>query len=241
MPKVLTPLRIVRSPGYREAAYAAIKEAILSRQFAPGEPLIEEQIATILNISRTPVREALAILQHEELLAPRNGRGLYVRELTREEFVAMFVANETVEPYLARQAAVLATEEQLAQIKSAIDDGKRAIAERDLVGALRSGRDFHRLVGFSAGNLPLMQFVTRNEEHTDLYLLNADRAVDVTGLDASNREHEAIYEAIVQRDPEAATRLVIFHSVSIRTRLAAFFNSARNEQSATQLVEIGAN
>jgi len=241
MPKVLTALRIERSPGYREAAYDAIKEAILSRQFAPGEPLIEDQIATVLSISRTPVREALAILQHEELLAPRNGRGLYVRELTREEFVAMFVANETVEPYLARQAAVLATSEQLGQIKDAIDHGKQAIAERDLAGALRSGRDFHRLVGVSARNRPLTQFVARNEERTDLYLLSADRAVDVTGLDASNREHEAIYEAIARRDPEATTRLVIFHSVSIRTRLAAFFNSAEDEQSMAQHVAIGAH
>src|ERR1700687_5932937 len=97
---------------FRKAAYQSIKEAILSGRFAPGEPLIEEQIASILQISRTPVREALAILEHETLIAPRQGRGLYVRGIARHEFIDMFVANEAVEPYLARQAAIAASETQ---------------------------------------------------------------------------------------------------------------------------------
>lgn len=226
MPKPLQPLFLDRAPRYREAAYAAIKEAILDRAFEPGRPLIEEQIAAALNISRTPVREALALLEHEELLAPRNGRGLYVRQITREEFVAMFVANEAVEPYLARNAARLATPTQLQEIKAVIERGYRAVADGDIVGALRSGRDFHRLVGRAAGNLPLTQFVVRNEERTDLYLLSSEKVIDVPGMEASNREHEAIFDALVQRDPEAAARLVIYHLQSVRERLSILFASA---------------
>src|SRR5690349_7249760 len=108
---------------YREAAYQSIKEAILSGTCAPGEPLSEEQIALALKISRTPVREALAILEHEQLIAPRQGRGLFVSPITPEAFIDMFVANEAVEPYLARQAALLATGEQLKHMQAAIDEG----------------------------------------------------------------------------------------------------------------------
>jgi DNA-binding GntR family transcriptional regulator len=91
-------LLAARAPTYREAAYAAIKEAILSGQIGPGQPLIEERLAALLDISRTPVREALAILEHEGLIAPVYRRGLYVCKLTRAEFVELFVANETVVP-----------------------------------------------------------------------------------------------------------------------------------------------
>src|SRR5919199_715404 len=164
MPKSLQPLYMERAPRYREAAYAAIKEAILARTFEPGQPLIEEQIAAALKISRTPVREALALLEHEALIAPRNGRGLYVRQITRAEFVALFVANEAVEPYLVRRAARLASTAQLQELKAAIAGGYQAVAADDIAGALRSGRDFHRLVGTAAGNAPLTQFVVRNEE-----------------------------------------------------------------------------
>ena len=106
--------RFRRTPTYRESVYAAIKDAILSGQLAVNQPLVEEQLAASLNISRTPVREALAVLQHEGFIGPSVGRGLYVLSLTHAEFVELFMANEVIEPYLARRAARLATAEQLA-------------------------------------------------------------------------------------------------------------------------------
>ena len=75
-------LHIDRSPTYREVAYTMIKDAILAGQLEPGQPLIEEKLAGLLKISRTPVREALAILEHEGLLTSFYKRGLYVHSVT---------------------------------------------------------------------------------------------------------------------------------------------------------------
>jgi DNA-binding GntR family transcriptional regulator len=222
----LQPITIAKTPRYREAAYSAIKEAILSGRFAPEQPLIEEQLAADLKISRTPVREALAILEHERLIGPRGGRGLYVRVLTRAEFIEMFVANEAVEPYLARRAALLATESQLQAMADALQRGLQAAEATDEAGFLRASRDFHRLVGDASGNATLAQFVLRNEEHTDMYLLNYGKVVDLASMRASIREHEAIYNAIAQRDPEAAARVAIYHAHSLRERFAALFNGS---------------
>ena len=229
MPRRLHPVFVQKAPRYREAAYTAIKEAILLGQFESGQALVEEQIADALTISRTPVREALALLEHENLIAPRFGRGLYVRELTREEFEAMFVANETVEPFLVRHAALRATQTQLTSIDQAIERGKQSAAAADIVGFLRSGRDFHRLVGAASGNVPLTEFVARNEERTDLYLLSYAKVVDVPGMNASNREHEAIFNAISRHDPEAAARLVIYHCQAVRERLSTLFSSEQED------------
>lgn len=218
-----------RAPRFREAAYAAIKEAILSGQIEAGAPLVEEKIAAELGISRTPVREALAILEHEGLLAPRGGRGLFIRELNREEFLDMFGANEVVEPYLARRAAVRATERDIAGIQSAIDRGRAAAANVDLFGSLRSGRDFHRCLGVAAGNESLTRFVVRNEEQTDLFLLSlGDRhLLDAAHMEASNQEHQDILDAIRHRDPDAASRLVIYHAQALRSRNAPLFRSGQ--------------
>lgn len=236
MGTVLRMLPARRAPRYREAAYAAIKEAILSGELAAGEPLIEERIAAALGISRTPVREALAILEHEGLIAPR-GRGLFIRELTREEFLDMFVANEVVEPYLARRAALHATETDIAAMQAAIDRGRAAAKAVDLHASLASGRDFHRYLGRAAGNVSLAHFVLHNEEQTDLFLLSLSDPdlLSADNMEASNREHQDILDAIRHRDPEAASRLVIYHAQSLRTRHGPLFRSAISRE--TSLVD----
>jgi DNA-binding GntR family transcriptional regulator len=210
-------------PRYREAAYIAIKDAILAGQLGPNQPLVEEQIATSLQISRTPVREALAILEHEGLIGPRNGRGLYVCAMTRAEFVAIFVANEAVEPYLVRRAALLATPAQVEELTATIARAQYSAADHDSPGFLRASRDFHRLVGEASGNIPLTKFVLRNEERTDMFLVSAGKLIDVANMEASNREHAAILGALAERDPESAARLVVYHAQSLRERFAEHF------------------
>lgn len=220
----MSPLTVERAPTFREAAYQAIKQAILAGELEPGQPLVEERLAARLQISRTPVREALAILEHEGLIAPILRRGLFVCRLSREQVVELFTANEAVEPYLARRAAFYATPEQLAALEATIRDGETCAEERDVAGFLRSGRVFHGGVGLAAGSPTLAQLVERNEERVDLFLMSYGKAVDVEMMRASNREHLAIFRAIASRDPDAAARLATYHAQSTRERFAALAN-----------------
>lgn len=213
-----------KAPRYRETIYHAVKEAILSGQLIPNQPLVEEQLAATLNVSRTPVREALALLEHEGFIGAHNGRGLYVRAVTHREFVEMFIANEAVEPYLARRAALMATPEQLAAIESAIDLAGACARQMDTAGFLRASREFHRLMGQAADNRPLTEFVVENEERTDMYLINAGKVVKQERMASSINEHRAILKALQDRDPEAAERLVIYHAQSLRERFTELFN-----------------
>lgn len=227
-------LNIPRAPRFREAAYTAIKEAILDARLSGDEPLVEERIAAALGISRTPVREALAILEHEGLIVARPGKGLFIRELSREEFFDMFSANEVIEPYLASRAALLATEEHLAALRKAIDHGVEAAQSVNLNHFLQSGREFHHWMAVATGNTSLRDFVVRNEEQTDLYLLSlGDPALISAGsMQTSNREHQDILDAIRQRDPAAAARFVIVHAQSLRTRWASMFRSELRAEDA---------
>lgn len=233
---MLTPIdaqTFERTPTFREAAYQAIKQAILAGKLEPGQPLVEERLAAMLQISRTPVREALAILEHEGLIAPIYRRGLFVYKLTREQVVELFTASEAVEPFLARRAAFYATPEQLAALDAAIGEGEACVERRDVAGFLRSGRLFHAGVGLAAGNPTLAQLVERNEERVDLFLMSYGKAVDAEMMAASNREHRAIYRAIVERDPDAAARLATYHAQSTRERFAALANEGGDEGDPT--------
>lgn len=218
-----------RPPTFREAAYQAIKQAILAGSLEPGQPLVEERLAAMLQISRTPVREALAILEHEGLIAPIYRRGLFVCRLGPAQVVELFTANEAVEPFLARRAAFYATPEQLAKLDAAITGGEACVERRDVAVFLRSGRLFHAGVGRAAGNPTLARLVERNEERVDLFLMSYGKAVDAEMMRASNREHRAIYRAIAERDPDAAARLATYHAQSTRERFAALASEAEEE------------
>lgn len=230
----LHPVRAPKTPRLREVAYDAIKEAILDGRLASGQPLQEESIAELLQISRTPVREALALLEHEALISPRAGKGLWVRRLSRHEFVDMFVANETVEPYLARLASMRVTSDHAEAMRAVVEDCRVHARLPDVAGFLRDGRRFHQVVGEASGNPVLTRFVVQNEERTDIYLLGNAGSVEVDAWEPSVREHEAIMEAIVRREPEEAARLVIYHSQSVRHRLAPLFTEdAPGEEEAS--------
>ena len=228
MNNVFGTVSVHRSPRYRQAAFAAIKEAILEGRIPAGEPLTETKIAAALGMSRTPVREALAILEHEGLICQHAGPGMVIQELSREEFIDMFVANELVEPQLVRRAAIYATPEHLAEIQRAIDIGTRAVESLDIMASLRSGREVHRWIGIAANNPPLARFVLQNEEKTDLYLLSLNNTTLLTKdeMAISNQEHQDILDAIERRDPEDASRLVIYHAQSLRRRHQRFFSSS---------------
>jgi len=219
----------VSVPSYRQSVYQAVRAAILAGRLAPGQPLVEEQLAASLKVSRTPVREALAILEHEGFIGPRGNRGLYVCNLTRAEFVDMFVANEAVEPYLMRRAALLATEEHLLAVEETIERAHHCMQKKDMAGFLRASRDFHHTVGIASGNVSLTNFVVNNEERTDMYLLHSGKIIDVAKMEASQQEHEAIFTALVRRDPEAAQRLTIYHAQSLRERFSELFQRQENE------------
>ncbi|MGH2548945.1 MAG: GntR family transcriptional regulator [Thermomicrobiales bacterium] len=234
-------LNVPKAPRFREAAYTAIKEAILDARLSGDEPLIEERIAAALGISRTPVREALAILEHEGLIAARSGKGLFIRELSREEFFDMFSANEVIEPYLARRAASLATDVQLDELQAAIDRGIEAAGSVNLNRSLQSGREFHHWMAVAAGNESLRHLVARNEEQTDLFLLSLGNPALISGLnlEISNKEHQDILDAIRRRNPEAAANFVIVHAQSLRTRWANLFRSeGGNEKTSADNVSM---
>jgi DNA-binding GntR family transcriptional regulator len=128
----------------------------------------------------------------------------------------------------------MATDSQLAAIEEAVRQAKQCSIQLDTAGFLRASRDFHRLVGEAAGNRPLADFVVRNEERTDMYLINYGKVVRQERMAASIHEHRAILSALQERDPEAAERLVIYHAQSLRDRFTELFNEESVEEEESE-------
>ena len=217
---------VAQKVKYREAAYTAIKAAILAGELPFEQPLVEEQLAAQLQISRTPVREALAILEHEGLIGPGAGRGLYIHAAPRDVFAALFAANEVVAAYLVRRATYWATEELLRLLEETLSRNRYYADRADLPHFLETGREFWRHVGMAAENPPLTDFIVNNAERADLYLLAHLLWLDGKAMQDSSREYTAILEALIKRDPDETARLVAYHAQSLRARLPAVFEAA---------------
>lgn len=214
---------VARSVRTREMLVEGIKQAILFGELKPGEPLVEEKIAEVFQVSRTPVRECLAILEHDGFIAPGVGRGLKVCPMTRLQFVEIFEANARVEPFLAGRAAQNKSVDTVFAISQNLRDSENAIEEENWKRCIVCLREFHRLVGIASGSAVLASFVLRNEERADFYLIAYAKKLEMKTFRISLQEHTEIYEAILSGETQRAEDAMTRHAESIRSRYAKHF------------------
>jgi DNA-binding GntR family transcriptional regulator len=135
-----------------EAAYRRISEAMLSGELAPGSRLVMDALAARLQISRTPVRDALHRLEREGLIEPAGRRGFLVRRLGPDAVRQLFEAREAVEVFAARRVAELGTAHE---VEAAIDKAERMDLSQP-AAAFVANLLVHRAVVEATGNAQLV-------------------------------------------------------------------------------------
>lgn len=212
--KLTTNRSIMRS---REVAYEAVKEAILSGVLEPRERLIEERLAEALSLSRTPVREALAILEHEGLIEAIPYKGLVVKPVTVSEFLSMYEALGVIEPAIARAAVPHATAGDIAALHGYLDEADRCIPE-DVPGHLAACRQFQQRLGEMAQSPFLTRLLVSIEERSDMYLIHTQIALPEDKMRAAVHDRRSILQAVQSGDQKAAAAAAQVHAAEIRMR-----------------------
>ena len=210
-------------PSHKDA-YNLILEAIDTGLFKPGDRLVESDLAERFKVSRTPIREALQRLETQSLLA-RDGRSLIVSTLDHNQKTELYAVRTELEGLAARLAARHATIEEVRVL------GDLVVSDRDLLGdpsALSwANRRFHKQIHLASHNRYLVQQLDLVHRSMAL-MVTTSLAVEgrsETALD----EHQAIVEAISQRDEERAFRALRDHiSGAFVTRLRLDSSSKSN-------------
>ena len=214
----------VGSKSSHKDAYNLILEAIDTGLFKPGDRLVESDLAERFGVSRTPIREALQRLETQSLLA-RDGRSLIVSTLDHNQMTELYAVRTELEGLAARLAARHATIEEVRVL------GDLVVSDRDLLGdpsALSwANRRFHKQIHLASHNRYLVQQLDLVHRSMAL-MVTTSLAVEgrsETALD----EHQAIVEAISQRDEERAFRALRDHiSGAFVTRLRLDSSSKSN-------------
>ena len=192
-----------------DRVYEVLRARILAGELEPGQRLRQEAIAEELGVSRTPLREALRRLASEGLVDIRAHHGAAVAPFREGDMAAGFTARLVLEPPAARLAAAAATADDLAAMRTAIDQHRRR--DVPLERTFAANRAFHLAVVAASGN-PFLRRAAELVWATPLGLAIYTRTAPSTArvlADAS--EHEAIADAIAAHDGGRAEALMHEH------------------------------
>lgn len=210
-----------------DSVYEAVKELVMDQHIQPGARVNIDQLARDLNVSPTPIREALARLEMDGLVIKEPLRGYSIAPLLdAAAFDQLFEVRLLLEPFAARRACERGGAQLVRALRAEIDAmrktlnsrrGETPLGYREYREFARQDARFHERVVAASGNDLLRDTLVRLRAHLHLY-----RLYYTTGIGAETiSEHDKIVEGIAKGRPECAERTMADHILRSRDRLAA--------------------
>lgn len=210
---------INQSASLRDQAYAMLRQAIADADIyqSRAEVRLDERVLSeTLGVSRTPVREAMTLLEQEGFLRMVPRRGIYIVRKTKREIVEMIQVWAALESMAARLATIHATDEEIAKLRRMFDQFRDAAPAEHIAEYSEANIAFHQAIVELSRSEAILDTIKNIFVH-----VRAIRRMTISQSDRASRsivEHLRIIEALEQRDTELAEKLVRQHSLD----LAAF-------------------
>jgi DNA-binding GntR family transcriptional regulator len=214
---------IQRSNSLAGSVYEAIFAQLMSLKIAPGSRITVDNLVRELNVSQTPIREALGRLEGEGLVVKTHLIGYSAApQITRRKFDELYELRLLLEPDSAARAAAAMDEEKLAALQEAAGVmGRREGTDERIRYSTFARQDalFHDKILEIAGNELIRATLNHQHTHFHIFRLMFHSRVTEEALD----EHEALLAAFSARDPAAAERAMRVHLEHSRDRLLPAF------------------
>ena len=199
--------------------FEQLERDILSGKYARSTVLSELGLSKELGVSRTPVREAIRRLEQEDILE-ECGKGMIVVGITPEDMQDMFEIRLAIEGEAARRAAMNISDEQLGRMREILDlqrfySEKEGENSSDQIKNMDS--QFHEILYLASNSRPYIR--TLLPLHKRMMKMRKASVSKHRRAMRSLEEHEAIYEALLRHDPDAAEKAVLVHSRNARERM----------------------
>lgn len=225
-----SPPTIRRSKSLHKQVYEALRASILGGELAPGDRLVETQLAEKLQVSRTPLREALRQLQQEGLVSADTSGGLRVTTMTRQDAVELYDCRLALEQTAVAEACHHATPEQLHQLEQLVTQAE-ALQQSGSQPAYQQLLDldyqFHHLIAEASTNRRLVMLL--DQLFDAMALLRIQTLRHNPKVLEIRLEHRQIYDAIANRHVEAATTAIKHHLVASKQRVVRELEALQRE------------
>lgn len=196
------------SKGSRGAiAYQLLREAIATGRLKPGARVMESELATLLGMSRTPIREAIATLEADGLVSIDGARGRVVTKLDYQAVMELYAVREVLESTAAGLAARNASDMEIVALRDMVELEEQVL---DDAGKLADhNRRFHEAIYYCSHNryiLKMLEYI-----QTAMLLLQPAGRTGNERRETALLEHRAIVDAIERRDPSASEAAIRNH------------------------------
>lgn len=213
---------LARPEPMRVHVQNALREMIVQRRLAPGQHLVESEVAARLEVSRQPVREALQALEQEGWIELRVGRGAFVHTPTTREVNEAFAVRGVLEEETARLATAAMTDDAIARLRAICAEGRAALQAGDYDAVVTANATLHRQIASFADNSVLAGLLGSIDQRVRWYFTPLAR---VRGADSWD-EHDRIIEAMAAGDGGRAATLMRQHTEHTR----AAYNAAESQR-----------
>ena len=202
-------LKLQNYQPLRDVVFEHLRNSILNGDLKPGERLMEVQLAEQLGVSRTPVREAIRKLELEGLLIMVPRKGAYVADVSVKDILDVLEVRSVLEGLAAALAAERMTEEELEELELISYHFKRCIENGDTEGMIERDMQFHDRILNSTRNVKLIQIAHGLQEQVQRFRVTYFSEYHKS--DALLSEHQAVLEAIANRDASQAQQVAQYH------------------------------
>jgi DNA-binding GntR family transcriptional regulator len=206
-----------------ELVYCKLRDAIARGELKPGERVMEVEVAAWLDVSRTPVRDALRRLESEGMLRVEPRQGLVVTSITRDAMLELYVMREVLEGTAARLCARHASDVELMELEDIVKREESLQGEYEALARLN--RTYHDAIHHGAHNRYLEKSLSAVND--SICLLGKSQMLIPERAQEAKVEHAELFGAIRQRDGDAAEAIARRHVRSAQQqRLRQLFPGA---------------
>jgi DNA-binding GntR family transcriptional regulator len=203
-----------KSKNFIVEAYQKIKQMIFDRQLVPGQKLVYQDLAKKLQMSQTPIINALNRLEQEGFVASEVFRGFYVKPLDLSEVYDNFGVREAFEVYAVKQAIQSGNFDDLAKLEDLMNRHAGYNPDHYTRNKFQMDADFHLQIAAMSNNRVMKYLLKRNFEH--LFLRTRLENYNPVRMQAAVEEHRRIFERIRKKDVLGAMELMQRHIQNAR-------------------------
>ena len=209
----------------RDVVFQTLREAILKGDLRPGERLMELQLAAKLGVSRTPIREAIRMLEQEGLAVTIPRKGAEVARMTEKDMEDVLQIREALDDLAVQVACDKITQEQLERLMATMKNLELAVQARDLSKIVAYDVEFHDVIYEATDNPKLVILLSNLREQ--IYRYRVEYLKEKENYPMLIVEHEEIVQALKQKNKERVADAMRNH---IRNQAEVVKNIIREQE-----------
>ncbi|WP_319422825.1 GntR family transcriptional regulator [Pleurocapsa sp. FMAR1] len=224
-------IAIEKNQSLRQQVYQALRQIILKGDLASGERIVETTLAKQLQVSRTPIREAIGQLQQEKLIVANSTGGLRVTTLSVQDAVQLYDCRLALEQPAIVSACEQISPKQLKQLEKYVLLAEKLAhpsSKSDSLKLLEIDYQFHHLIAESSGNKWLLTLL--EQVFDQMSLLRVQTTKHNPQVLEIRLEHRQVYNAIAEKNSDLAQATIKEHLIASKARVVRELEAINNPE-----------